>query len=166
MAIVPYVELLESFKTPVDRAWYLAAYQFTNGSRAVPVRVLDALGATPRGCGTYCYTDGTSEIYIRGDFTESPGAWAMHGTVNISQAHFTVSSPLWVYDPHYDYSRSQDHEIAHLHPSPTEKWSMEQCPRKVLDYLWEGVSTTFSAFIERQHIDNGGLPIPDDPRAP
>ena len=166
MAIGLRTDLMSAFKTSADRAWYLSAYLHFYGSQVVPVSVLNALGATPRGRGTYCWTDGVSEIWIRGDFSERPGPWAIQGTVNISQANFTVSSPAWAYDPHYDYSQKLDHEVAHLHPSPSEKWSMEECPDQALAFLWLGVSETFASFIDRMRSVDGSIPVPDSPDDP
>ena len=165
MAIVSYADLQASFRTPADRAYYFTKYQYIYGSQAVPVRVLDVLGATPRGCGTYCWSDGASEMWIRGDFSDQPSSWASKGTVCISQANYTITSPTWYYDPHYDYSRNAEHEIAHLHPSSEEKWSMHVCPEKVLGFLREGISEEFARFLTCYETRDNELPLPAAPSA-
>ena len=165
MPIVSYVDLQSSFQTAADRAWYFTAYQCIYGSQAVPVRVLSALGATPRGSGTYCWTDGTSEILVRGEFLKHPGPLASKGTVSISRAHYTITSPAWSYDPHYDFSQNADHKIAHLHPNEAEKWSMDEYPQKVLTFLRSGVSETFASFLDRMKSADDDIPVPDVPVA-
>lgn len=157
MVPIQYDELRTSFQSAADRAWYFTAFQHDLGSQAMPVTILNALGATPRGNGTYCWTDGDSEIWVYGSFNKHPGAYALDGTICVSKVHYTVSSPSWSYDPHYDYNKiDEEHDMAHLHPNSTEKWSMDDCPEKVLDYLVSGVSQRFACFLEEmkeQDID-------------
>lgn len=154
MTSIDYSSLFASFQTPADRAWYFTTYQCRYGSHNVPVSILHALGASARGSGTYCWTDGESELWIRGEFTERPDSWAVNGTVNITKAHYSVESPAWSWTAHYDYYLGdRAHEIAHFHKgNNSDPISMHDRGNEVLDCLELGLSDSFVRFLRESEL--------------
>ena len=155
MTCVDYSQLTRAFEDAADRVWYFTAYQRTNGSLYVPESVFHALGAVPKGNGTYCWENGESNLWVYGDYTRRPEQYAAIGTVNVSRAYYTAESPAWPCPVHYDYNRTDPkHEIAHLHPDNSSKWDMHTEGSVALGYLKKGLSKGFSSFIQKSE-DSG-----------
>jgi len=155
---VSYTDLIKSYENPVDRAWYFTAYQHFNGSLCIPEPIILGISAVPKGNGTYCWKEGSSEISIYGQYTEKPRQYSATGTVSITKANYSIDSPTWPCSAHYDYHLDNlEHEVAHFHPDNETKLYLPKAWDQVDSYLRTGLSTGFSDFV--QDCDERGIDI-------